>query len=124
MEKAKIHLHRKKVKHVKKAQIIEPEKKEVEKKDEKNKTPEEEDELADAIEITVEDEIEAIFQKMKKDKQKKKSEASKKEEEKKRMKGRKFTDDGLPIYTEEELGMNNPKAGTTPLCPFDCDCCH
>jgi hypothetical protein len=37
---------------------------------------------------------------------------------------RRYTEDGLPIYTEEELGMNNPKAGTTPLCPFDCDCCH
>lgn len=36
---------------------------------------------------------------------------------------RKFTEDGLPIYTEEELKMDNPKAGTTPLCPFDCDCC-
>jgi hypothetical protein len=39
-------------------------------------------------------------------------------------KQRRYTEDGLPIYTEEELGINNPKAGTTPLCPFDCDCCH
>jgi hypothetical protein len=37
---------------------------------------------------------------------------------------RRFTEDGLPIFTEEELQMNNPRAGTTPLCPFDCDCCH
>jgi hypothetical protein len=37
---------------------------------------------------------------------------------------RRFTEDGLPIYSETELQMNNPKAGTTPLCPFECDCCH
>jgi hypothetical protein len=37
---------------------------------------------------------------------------------------RRYTEEGLPIYTEEELQMNHPKAGTTPLCPFDCDCCH
>lgn len=37
---------------------------------------------------------------------------------------RRYTEDGIPIYTEEELGLNNPKAGTTPLCPFDCDCCY
>ncbi|KAL9672225.1 hypothetical protein QQ045_028475 [Rhodiola kirilowii] len=30
---------------------------------------------------------------------------------------------GLKIYTEEELGLNKPDAGGTPLCPFDCDCC-
>lgn len=33
------------------------------------------------------------------------------------------TSDGLKIYTEEELGLNNPLAGTTADCPFDCDCC-
>ena len=38
---------------------------------------------------------------------------------------RKFTEEGFPIYTMDELGLNtNPLAGTTPLCPFDCDCCH
>ncbi|GKV03541.1 hypothetical protein SLEP1_g15825 [Rubroshorea leprosula] len=36
---------------------------------------------------------------------------------------RKKTEDGLVIYTEEELGMNKSNAGGTPLCPFDCDCC-
>jgi hypothetical protein len=40
------------------------------------------------------------------------------------IKKRRYTEDGLPIYTEEELGINNPKAGSTPLCPFECDCCH
>uniref|UniRef100_A0A7N1A6E8 DUF1764-domain-containing protein n=1 Tax=Kalanchoe fedtschenkoi TaxID=63787 RepID=A0A7N1A6E8_KALFE len=30
---------------------------------------------------------------------------------------------GMKIYTEEELGLNKPDAGGTPLCPFDCDCC-
>ncbi|KAM0973275.1 hypothetical protein FF1_016639 [Malus domestica] len=31
--------------------------------------------------------------------------------------------DGLTVYTEEELGINNADAGNTPLCPFDCSCC-
>jgi hypothetical protein len=35
--------------------------------------------------------------------------------------GRRYTADGLPIYTEEELNIG--KGGGTPLCPFDCDCC-
>lgn len=32
-----------------------------------------------------------------------------------------YDDDGLPIYTEEQLNIN--KGGNTALCPFDCDCC-
>ncbi|KAI9087330.1 hypothetical protein K1719_030650 [Acacia pycnantha] len=36
---------------------------------------------------------------------------------------RKTTEDGLAIYTEEELGINKADAGSTPLCPFDCSCC-
>lgn len=31
------------------------------------------------------------------------------------------TDDGLPIYTVEELKIG--LGGDTPLCPFDCNCC-
>ncbi|GLU01498.1 hypothetical protein SLE2022_188050 [Rubroshorea leprosula] len=38
-------------------------------------------------------------------------------------KPRKRTEDGLIIYTEQELGLNKAAAGGTPLCPFDCDCC-
>lgn len=41
-----------------------------------------------------------------------------KEEEK----GRKRTEEGYRIYTEDELGLNK-KGGDTDLCPFDCDCC-
>jgi hypothetical protein len=37
-------------------------------------------------------------------------------------KGRKRTEEGYRIYTEEELGLNK-KGGDTDLCPFDCDCC-
>jgi len=37
--------------------------------------------------------------------------------------GRKRTEEGFPIYTEEELGMNK-ESGDTALCPFDCDCCY
>ena len=37
-------------------------------------------------------------------------------------KGRKYVD-GLPVYTYEELGIS-ANSGGTPLCPFDCDCCH
>ncbi|KAH9799878.1 hypothetical protein WN943_000581 [Citrus x changshan-huyou] len=36
---------------------------------------------------------------------------------------RKRTEDGLTIYTEDELCINNADAGNTPLCPFDCSCC-
>lgn len=36
---------------------------------------------------------------------------------------RKKTNDGLAIYTEEELGISKADAGDTPLCPFDCSCC-
>ncbi|XP_061371454.1 uncharacterized protein C6G9.01c [Gastrolobium bilobum] len=36
---------------------------------------------------------------------------------------KKKTEDGLSIYTEEELGIGKTDAGGTPLCPFDCSCC-
>ncbi|OVA11748.1 Protein of unknown function DUF1764 [Macleaya cordata] len=36
---------------------------------------------------------------------------------------RKKTNDGLTVYTEEELGISKSDAGGTPLCPFDCSCC-
>jgi hypothetical protein len=39
------------------------------------------------------------------------------------MKPRRKTEDGLAIYTEEDLGWNKKNAGGTKLCPFDCDCC-
>lgn len=34
---------------------------------------------------------------------------------------RKRTEDGLRIFTAEELKLG--QGGDTPLCPFDCDCC-
>lgn len=37
-------------------------------------------------------------------------------------KGRKKTEEGFAIYTEDELGFGK-KGGDTDLCPFDCDCC-
>ncbi|MCO5583970.1 hypothetical protein L7F22_037888 [Adiantum nelumboides] len=36
---------------------------------------------------------------------------------------RKKTNEGLSVYTEDELGWNRKDAGGTPLCPFDCSCC-
>ncbi|XAR70809.1 hypothetical protein NMG60_11027812 [Bertholletia excelsa] len=36
---------------------------------------------------------------------------------------RKRTNDGLAIYTEEELAIGKADAGGTPFCPFDCSCC-
>ncbi|GFZ08548.1 hypothetical protein Acr_20g0003560 [Actinidia rufa] len=36
---------------------------------------------------------------------------------------KKRTNDGLTVYTEEELGIGKADAGGTPLCPFDCSCC-
>ncbi|CAA6659419.1 unnamed protein product [Spirodela intermedia] len=38
-------------------------------------------------------------------------------------KPRRKTADGLAIYSAEELGVANPDAGGTPMCPFDCSCC-
>lgn len=29
---------------------------------------------------------------------------------------------GLPVYSISQLGIG--RGGNTPLCPFDCDCCH
>lgn len=37
--------------------------------------------------------------------------------------GRRTTEEGFKIYTEEELGLQGEAAGTTADCPFDCDCC-
>ena len=71
-----------------------------------------------------EDDIDAIFADIKKAKKEKaERDAALREAEANAKKPRKFTEDGLPIFTEAELKMDNPKAGTTPLCPFDCDCC-
>lgn len=36
---------------------------------------------------------------------------------------RRRTNDGLTVYTEEELGIGKEDAGGTSLCPFDCNCC-
>lgn len=36
--------------------------------------------------------------------------------------GRKKTEEGYAIYTEDELGLGR-KGGDTDQCPFDCDCC-
>ncbi|PVF96477.1 DUF1764-domain-containing protein [Serendipita vermifera] len=37
--------------------------------------------------------------------------------------GRKRTEEGYLVYTEEELGLNK-EGGDTSLCPFDCECCY
>ena len=38
-------------------------------------------------------------------------------------KGRKKTEEGFNIYTEEELKLAEEKGGDTADCPFDCECC-
>ncbi len=38
-------------------------------------------------------------------------------------KGRKRTEEGFAIYTEDELGLGRKGGGDTDLCPFDCECC-
>ncbi|KNA21150.1 hypothetical protein SOVF_045920 [Spinacia oleracea] len=38
-------------------------------------------------------------------------------------KPRRRTNDGLVIYSEEELKVNSQEGGNTGLCPFDCSCC-
>lgn len=35
---------------------------------------------------------------------------------------RQTTEEGWPVYKEDELGIHE-EGGDTPLCPFDCDCC-
>jgi hypothetical protein len=30
---------------------------------------------------------------------------------------------GMKVYKAAALGVSKPGSGTTPLCPFDCDCC-
>lgn len=37
-------------------------------------------------------------------------------------KGRKKTEEGYAIYTEDELQLG-AKGGETDQCPFDCECC-
>jgi hypothetical protein len=70
-------------------------------------------------------EIDRIFGEVKSIKKEKAARAAKEQELKAKLPARRrLTDDGLPVFTEEELKMNDPRAGTTPLCPFDCDCCH
>lgn len=36
--------------------------------------------------------------------------------------GKKRTEEGFRVYSEEELGLGR-KGGDTAQCPFDCDCC-
>ena len=36
---------------------------------------------------------------------------------------RRYTDDGVPIYSADELHIGKSGSGKTDLCPFDCDCC-
>ncbi|KAK8950316.1 HUA2-like protein 2 [Platanthera guangdongensis] len=36
---------------------------------------------------------------------------------------RRRTADGFALYSTEELGIGNPDADSTSLCPFDCTCC-
>ncbi|XP_021730124.1 uncharacterized protein C6G9.01c-like [Chenopodium quinoa] len=38
-------------------------------------------------------------------------------------KPRRRTNDGLAIYSEEELRLNSQDGGNTGECPFDCSCC-
>jgi hypothetical protein len=37
---------------------------------------------------------------------------------------RRYTEEGYPIYQIEELVTNDPNAGMTDECPFDCKCCY
>jgi hypothetical protein len=39
-----------------------------------------------------------------------------------KLKATRFTDDGFPIFTAEQLNIG--KGGDTPDCPFDCKCCY
>ena len=76
--------------------------------------------------------IDDIFSQLKTKPRKKDIEQQKEEERQKRKQMKKEenkkirrTEEGYRIYTLEELGLDkNQYGGNTPLCPFDCDCCH
>lgn len=76
--------------------------------------------------------IDDIFAQLKTKPRKKDIEQQKEEERKERLQRKKEenkkikrTEEGWRIYTLEELGLDkNQYGGNTPLCPFDCDCCH
>ena len=85
---------------------------------------------------TSKSEIDALFKKVKKVKPVEKQEKPVKIKPEQRPKGsssdplgagmksghnRKYTEEGWPIYTEEELNIG--KGGETADCPFDCQCC-
>ncbi|KAL7712785.1 DUF1764 domain-containing protein [Entamoeba marina] len=54
-----------------------------------------------------------------------KQQQNKKLQQKPTKKQIKRTEEGYRIYSLEELGLDRNKyGGNTPLCPFDCDCCH
>ena len=72
------------------------------------------------IEKTEIDDMFKDFKKSKKEKVLKDAENKSKIEKNQK---RRFTEEGFPIFTEEELKLNNPTSGKTDLCPFDCDCC-
>lgn len=38
--------------------------------------------------------------------------------------GRKQTDEGFKVYTEDELKIGDTVGGQSKDCPFDCDCCY
>ncbi len=78
---------------------------------------------AGAAEIENSDVREVRSRKKKKTKTKKTAGKSLEPVEKSSGLSRKKTDDGLPVYSEAELGFNKKEAGGTPLCPFDCECC-
>jgi len=79
-------------------------------------------------------EIDALFSKVKKPKPAAKSSPKKIEKAPKgsaadplgkgqvEVKARKRTEEGWPIYTEEELKLGDG-GGDTADCPFDCQCC-
>lgn len=60
----------------------------------------------------------------KKSQKKKIKKESKNSGEEGSLRKRRKTADGLSIYSAEELGVGNPNAGGTALCPFDCSCCY
>ena len=53
--------------------------------------------------------------------QKPTKEVKKEKKEKSKEKKRKFTAEGYPIYSVDELNIG--KGADTPDCPFDCNCC-
>ncbi|KAM0848345.1 hypothetical protein ACQ4PT_054441 [Festuca glaucescens] len=90
-------------------------------KPDKKRKPQEEGDVAEGDKKPKKSKAEGASKKTKKEIRGKGNEPGHEEFVQKRPRRR--TNDGLTIYSADELGFGKADAGGTALCPFDCDCC-